>query len=70
MRPRRAIGDRDPSRSSQPRMILARTFQRRENIDFDWYLGKADAAIYNLNAADWRVVRVAPGGDITDEWKL
>jgi hypothetical protein len=57
-------------RSAHARMILARTFQRREDIDFDWYLGKADAALYNLNDAGWRVVRLGPNGEVAEEWTL
>lgn len=66
-------------RSAHARMILAHTFQRREDIDFDWYLGKADAALYNLNQAGWRVVKTGDEGirhgskphvAILEEWTL
>jgi hypothetical protein len=66
-------------RSLHARMILARTFQRREEIDFDWYLGKADAALHGLNQAGWRIVRAHdswPGDNggicmlVDEEWTL
>lgn len=57
-------------RSAHPRMILARTFQRREDIDFDWYLGKADAALYSITEAGWAVVKLDHAGHITERWTL
>lgn len=42
---------------NDPLEIIARTFQRGEALDEDWFAGRAAAAIANLNAQRWRIVR-------------
>lgn len=39
-----------------PLQTIARTFQRGEDHDPDWFEGRASAAVANLNAAGWRIV--------------
>ena len=43
--------------SDDPISIIARTFQRGEDHDEDWYAGRASAAVFNLTSQGWRLVR-------------